>query len=462
MNPLEKKFKRYIRNHRLLCPEKSVLLAVSGGMDSMVMLHLFSTLSEHMNLRLSVIHVNHQLRGDESVGDEKFVMETSAAYRIPSFCERIDVMSYAHELRLSKQLAARLLRYECFERVRLKINADAVATAHHADDNAETVLLNIMRGTGIHGLAGIPPKREPGFIIRPLLFATREEIEAYAGERGVRYRNDSSNRSLTYRRNELRHTILPALRERYSDIVRTLNRIADTMQDVNKKMRRAVDATMHSVTRKNSQGHLILDIKKMKLEPEFLWDELFVEIFHTMALEPSETKVKALHRLCAQPTGRIVELSGTAAAFRDRDQIIFKISADEQPNSRQVVFGKTYDYNNYLVSLSTPENVPAAYTGTNEVEYIDAERLGNQLVLRPWHTGDWFIPLGMKTKKKLSDFFTDQKIPRYQKSSIPVLESDGTIVWICGKRLDDRFKLTDKTQTAIRLTCHSSTGIFNG
>jgi tRNA(Ile)-lysidine synthase len=462
MNQLEEKFKEYIQHHRLLTSEKSVLLAVSGGVDSMVMLHLFARLRERMNLRLSVLHVNHQLRGEESIEDEKFVMEMSDYYRIPFSCERIDVMSYSHELGLSKQLAARILRYECFERVRLKIDAGAVATAHHANDNAETVLLNIIRGTGIHGLAGIPPKREPGCIIRPLLFATREEIEAYAAEQGVKYRNDSSNRSLAYRRNELRHNVLPVMQKRHADIVRTLNHIADTMQDVNKKMRTVIDKTMHAVTRKDSQGRLILNIKKMKLLPEFLWDELFVEILNRMALEPTEKKVVALHRLCTQPTGRNVELSGNSMACRDRDHIVFKFAADEQPNSRHVVFGKSYDYKNYLVSISTPENVPAAYTGTNEVEYIDAERLGKQLVLRPWHTGDWFIPLGMKTKKKLSDYFTDQKVPRYQKSSIPVLESDGTIVWICGRRLDDRFKLTDKTQTAIRLTCHSSTKVFHG
>jgi tRNA(Ile)-lysidine synthase len=462
MNQLEAKFKEYNQHHRLFNSEKSVLLAVSGGVDSMVMLHLFSKLIGHLNLRLSVIHVNHQLRGEESIEDEKFVMEMSEFYRIPFYCERIDVMSYAHELGLSKQLAARILRYECFERVRLKIDAGAVATAHHTNDNAETVLLNIVRGTGIHGLAGIPPKREPGCIIRPLLFATRDEIAMYAAEQDVRYRNDSSNRSLAYRRNELRHNILPVLQERHADIVRTLNHIADIMQDVNKKMRMIVDKTMHSVTRKDSQGRLTLNVKNLNSEPYFLWDEIFVELLNRMDIEPTEKKVSALHRLCTQPTGRIVELGNNTMACRDRDRIVFKIVANEQPNTMQVVCGKSYGYKNYLVSISTPENVPAAYPGTHEVEYIDAGRLGKQLVLRPWHAGDWFIPLGMKTKKKLSDFFTDQKVPRYQKSSIPVLESDGTIVWICGRRLDDRFKLTDKTQTVIRLTCQPSTRVYNG
>jgi tRNA(Ile)-lysidine synthase len=462
MNQLESKTLDFILRYRLTIPEQSVLLAVSGGIDSMVMLHVFSRLREQMNLRLSIIHVNHQLRGEESMGDEKFVKEMSDFYSIPFYCERIDVMSYAHEFGLSKQHAARHLRYECFERIRGQADADAVSTAHHADDNAETVLLNIMRGTGIHGLAGIPPKREPGCIIRPLLFATRKEIEAYAAEQGVKYRNDSSNRSLAYRRNELRHNILPALQKRDPYIVQTLNSIAVIMQDVNEKMCRIVDETIHTITRKDQQGRVTLNVKKLKLKPDFLWDEIFVELLNRMKIEPSEKKVSALHRLCTQPTGRLVELSGRCAASRDRNHIVFGITNDEQPNIRQVEFGKSYDYKNYLVSISTPEGVPSIYTGTHEVEYIDADQLGEQLILRPWHAGDWFIPLGMKTKKKLSDFFTDQKIPRYQKSLIPVLESDGIIVWICGKRLDDRFKLTDRTQTAIRLTCQPLTRAYHG
>ena len=462
MNSFETKLNRFIQRQKLVSSGQTILLAVSGGVDSMVMLHLFSKLREQMNLRLSVIHINHQLRGEESMGDEDFVMEMSDFYRIPFYYERIDVMSYAHELGLSKQLAARMLRYDSFERIRLKVDADTVATAHHADDNAETVLLNIIRGTGIHGLAGIPPKRKSGCIIRPLLFATRKEIDAYAAEQGIKYRNDSSNNSVVYRRNELRHNILPELQKRNPSIVPNLNHIADIMQDVNKKMHRIVDNTTHSVIQIDSQNRLKLNVKKLKSEPDFLWDEIFIRLLNQMKIEPTEKKVDALHRLCTQPTGRIVELQGKCAAYRDRNYIVFKITEDEQPNIRQVEFGKSYDYKDYLVSISMPESVPSTYTGTHEVEYIDAERLGKQLILRPWQAGDWFIPLGMKTKKKLSDFFTDQKVPRYQKSSIPVLESDGIIVWICGKRLDDRFKLTNRTHTAIRLTCQPSNRAYYG
>jgi tRNA(Ile)-lysidine synthase len=457
MNPLELKLEKFVRCHHLVAPKQTVLLAVSGGIDSMVMLHIFSCLREQFDVRIALVHVNHQLRGDESMEDEQFVREMSAAYGISFCCERVDVVSYAEEHGLSKQIAARQLRYECFERVRQQANAQVVATAHHADDNAETVLLNILRGTGIHGLAGIPIRREIGCIIRPLLFATRKEIEMYTMENGIKYRNDSSNMSLAYRRNLLRHSILPPLVKRVPHIIETLNIVADTMRDVSEKLHAIVDKELHSLVHKDSQDCLMLDVKKLETEPVFLWGEIFVELFHRLHIEPTEKKVDALRRLCSMPTGRIVELSGELSACRDRQHIIFRKTNDDVSNIRLVEVGGMYDYQGCRISISNPEQVPAVFSDTQGVEYIDAERLGRQLVLRPWRAGDWFIPLGMKTQKKLSDFFTDQKVPRFQKASIPVLESDGTIVWICGKRLDNRFKLTERTKTAIRLTYQSST-----
>ena len=308
MDQLEIKFEDYIHNHQLVSQKQSLLLAVSGGIDSMVMFNLFLKLSDKIKLHLSVIHVNHQLRGEESLEDEKFVNEVSVYHNIPFFFERVDVSHFAHKFGFSKQLAARILRYNYFEQIRLKTNACTVATAHHADDNAETVLLNIMRGTGIHGLAGIPPKRKLGCIIRPLLFATRKEIEAYAIDQGIKYRNDSSNRSLVYRRNELRHSILPVLQKRNPDIIQTLNNVADIMLDVNNKMQGIVKKKISLITRKDLHKHLTLNVKKMKLEPNFLWNELFIDILNRMNVEPTEKKVNALRRLCFQPTGRIVEL----------------------------------------------------------------------------------------------------------------------------------------------------------
>jgi tRNA(Ile)-lysidine synthase len=457
MNPLALKLEEFVRFHHLIHSKQTVLLAVSGGIDSMVMLHIFSILRKRFDLQIAIVHVNHQLRGKESMEDELFVREMSAAYGFYFYCERVKVVPYADEHGLSKQIAARQLRYACFERIRQHAEAQAVATAHHADDNAETVLLNILRGTGIHGLAGIPLQREAGRIIRPLLFATRKEIELYARENDIKFRNDSSNVSLAYRRNLLRHSILPPLVNRVPHLVDTLNIVAATMRDVSQKLDAMVEEALSSLSHKDPQDRLLLDVKKLTMMPDFLWDEIVVELLHRMHIEPTEKKVDALHKLCTMPTGRIVELSGELSACRDRGHIVFQRTTKDLSMVRQVKFGGSYVYQGCLISISNPEPVPAVFSDTQEAEYIDAERLGRQLVLRPWQRGDWFIPLGMKTKKKLSDYFTDQKVPRFQKSSIPVLESDGAIVWICGKRLDNRFKLTEHTRTAIRLTYHSST-----
>jgi tRNA(Ile)-lysidine synthase len=462
MDQFESHMMGYLQRYQLAAPGQSIILAVSGGVDSMAMMHLFSRIRDRMNLHLSVLHINHQLRGEESMGDELFVQSKSAEYGMPFYCERVDVKSYARTYGLSKQLAARRLRYESFERWRTCTGANAVATAHHADDNAETVLLNILRGTGIHGLAGIPVKHETGDIIRPLLFARRKDIEAYALRQSIVFRNDSSNQMTIYRRNELRHIILPALQRQHPGIMQTLNTIASHMQQVHVSLRTMIEQAMKNIVQLDQQGQLLLKLNRLKSEPEFLWDEIFVEILRRLDIEPTEKKVEALHRLCDLPTGRRVELSGRYSAYRDRNTILFGEIHEEQPAVQQVEFGNIYDYQTCHISIGIPEQTPPAFTGTHGVEYVDAGQLGKQLLLRPWRPGDWFIPFGMNRKKKVSDFFTDQKIPRFQKSSIPVLESDGRIVWICGKRIDDRFKLTDRTHTAIRLTCQPLARVTHG
>jgi tRNA(Ile)-lysidine synthase len=455
MNSFEQKLEEFILTHHLITPKQTVLLAVSGGIDSMVMLHAFRQLSKYIDITVVVVHVNHQLRSRESDEDEEFVIEKCAKLGIAVFVERINVIKYADEHKFSKQAAARILRYESFEKIRQQTHAHVVATAHHADDNAETVMLNIMRGTGIHGLAGIPVKRNTGFIIRPLLFATRNEIQSYAGKNKIEYRNDSSNKSLKYRRNLLRQNILPVLVKSTPNIVRTLNIVAAEMRNVSEKLHIITDKALLSLVHKDPQGYIMLDVKKLESEPEFLWNEIFIELLHRMNIEPTEKKVDALYGFCKLPTGRIIELSGDISAYRDREYIVFKQSDEHLSDIRNIELGKIYEYQGHRFTISNPGPVPAVFSDTREVEYIDAERLGQQLVLRPWRSGDWFIPIGMKARKKLSDFFTDQKVPRFMKMSIPVLESDGTIVWICGKRLDNRFKLTEHTRTAIRLTFQS-------
>lgn len=456
MNQLESKFEKFIRRHRLVSQKQSVLLAVSGGIDSMVMLYLFSRIQKKMSLHLSIIHVNHQLRGEESMEDERFVRAISANYKITYYCERINVASFVHENRLSKQAAARQLRYECLERIRNQVKANIVATAHHADDNAETVLFNIIRGTGLHGLSGIPLKRDAGCIIRPLLFATRMEISDYASKHDIKYRDDSSNTSLTYYRNYLRRKILPSLQKNVPNIVQILNSIAGMMRDVNHKLHVIVNKKLKALIRQSPYGSMVLDIGRLSLEPEFLQDEIFLELLNRMQIEPSAKKIDALRKLCTLPTGREIKLGGASLVYRNRDHIVFTRVDNGRSYVKHVELGKSYGYRGGCVSVSRPRSVPTSYSKTPTVEYVDADLLSKKLVLRPWQAGDRFIPLGMKQKKKLSDFFADQKVPKYLKATIPILESNGKIVWVCGRRIDDRFKLTERTRRAIRLTYQSS------
>jgi tRNA(Ile)-lysidine synthase len=448
---LDASFNEFVLHHRLVDRQQSILLAVSGGIDSMVMLDLFSRIREQLQLRLSVIHVNHQLRGEESMEDERFVRDKSAEYGYPFFCERVETESYVHEHKVSKQVAARHLRYAYFERARVEHNADAVATAHQADDNAETVLLNILRGTGIRGLAGIPLRRDDNHIIRPLLFAARDDIHAYAREHNLSFREDSSNESTKYRRNLLRHKIIPDLQKRAPDIARTLNRISSAMRDLDEELRPLVDEAIAALLHTDDNGDWGLDIRGLS-EDDFLRNEIFVELLNRLHVEPSEKKVARLDRLYMSPSGRTVELVRGCLAYRESDSIVFSRKPACELDIRRVEVGGNYDCSGHVVSLGNPEPAPSSLEKTPEVEYIDAERLGKHIVVRPWRAGDWFIPLGMTERKKLSDFFVDQKVPRRQKASIPVLESDGAIVWICGRRLDDRFKLTKSTKMAIRLT----------
>jgi tRNA(Ile)-lysidine synthase len=453
MPVLEANFSEFVLHHRLVDRQQSILLAVSGGIDSMVLLDLFSRFREQQELRLSVIHVNHQLRGEESMEDERFVRDKSAEYGLPFLCERVETVSYVHEHKVSKQVAARHLRYEYFERARIEHNADAVATAHQADDNAETVLLNILRGTGIRGLAGIPLKRNDSHIIRPLLFAARDDIQAYAREYNLSFREDSSNLSTTYRRNFLRHKVIPDLQKRVPDIARTLIRISSAMRELDEELRPLVDEAIAALLHAEDEGVWALDIRGLSGN-DFLRNEIFVELLNRLHVEPSEKKVARLDRLCTSPPGRTVELARGCLAYRESDSIVFSPKPAGELDIRRVEVGGNYDCNGHFVSLGNPEPAPSSLGKTPEVEYIDAERLGKHIVVRPWRAGDWFIPLGMAEKKKLSDFFVDEKVPRRQKASIPVLESDGAIVWICGRRLDDRFKLTKNTTMAVRLTYH--------
>ena len=449
---LDDRFEEFIRSADLVHKGDSLLLAVSGGVDSMAMLHLLLRVSDAWKLELGVLHVNHQLRGTESDEDEEFVGTVAQSLKLPFLSKRVDTLSCAHEHHLSKQEAARELRYEFFEQARRGVGSTSVATAHQADDNAETVLLNVLRGTGIRGLAGIPPRRETGSIIRPLLFARRKEIEEYAAAKGMAFRTDSSNESTEYRRNYLRKTVIPLLNsEVHPDIVGSLNRLSQIMRQLSERISHEVEGRRAEICHTDDKGRSTVTISRLVSEPLFLREEIILHLLRALSLEVDAEKVHAILELCSHPTGRSVQLSSSLAVYRDRDNLVFVRSGSRTPLHTQVNVGGRYAFSGFQLSLSEPFPASGHLPPGGTTEYVDAEQLGERLTLRTWKKGDWFIPLGMRDKKKLSDFFTDEKVPLFEKAGIPILESEGEIVWICGKRLDDRFKVTRRTRSVVKL-----------
>jgi len=440
----------FIRDHRLVKPGDRVLLAVSGGIDSMVMLDVFSRMQSGWNLSLSVGHVNHQLRGADSQKDEEFVRTSAQALGLKFLSDRVNVREYQSEHRLSKQEAARALRYEFFERSRIETQSDVVATAHHADDNAETVLMNALRGAGVRGLSGIPTRREPGSIIRPLLFAYRSEIEQYAIARNLRHREDLSNSSLAYTRNALRHTLIPFLNEELrTDASKSLNRVSALMRSLG-EMLSFETAKIASDIVNVRDGMTVLSISALHLQPLVLQEEIVLGVLRDHGIEPTAQKVQACLGLCKQPTGRSLDLSADWCVLHDRGELLLHHRIITEPFTREIIVGQEYDFGAFRFTAQPLDGIPDRFHRQEGTEVVDADTVGH-LVLRTWKKGDWFVPLGMSGRKKVSDYFVNSKISKLGKHATPILESDGAIVWLCGHRLDQRFSISGSTKRALEL-----------
>lgn len=451
----EERFQHFLEEHSLVSPGDSVACAVSGGPDSMVMLHLFLGLQTTWDISLAVIHVNHQLRAEESDQDESFVRAVAAEHGLPVHAERVDTTAYQHSHKLSKQEAARILRYEVFERARTALGTPSVATAHTATDNAETVLLNVLRGTGIRGLAGIPIRRDRSGVIRPILFALREEVEQYAAEHAIPFRTDSSNLLVSSTRNLLRHEIIPKLQGQVNaDITGALNRVSATMRDLVSRIDRELEASGSGVLATDERGRVVLNLKNLQLVAPFLQDEVLLLALKQAGAPVSTEKVLQLRDLCEHQSGRRHDLTSTIAAVRDQDQLILGPLTTVDEFSYDVALGEEVSFAEFSFSAKPLSVMPQGPLLAADRAIVDGAALGPALTVRSWKPGDWFMPLGMHGRKKLSDFFTDEKIPHERRRRIPIVESGGSIVWVCGLRIDDRAKVTPETKRWVELSFH--------
>ncbi|MFA6468475.1 MAG: tRNA lysidine(34) synthetase TilS [Bacteroidota bacterium] len=436
---------RSISRNKLIKEGQHVIVAVSGGIDSMVLLDVLSSLRDMLHLRLSVAHVNHGLRGRSSDLDEQLVKKRAAKLGIPFFTEKFETKNSAISRKVSIQVAARELRYGFFDNLKKSLTADLIATAHHANDSAETMMFHFFRGSGVKGLSGIPVKR--GHFVRPLLSITRREIERYAKERRITFREDASNLKQDYTRNFIRRTLIPQIERRVnSSLVNTLNRESEIFS----LLSNFIDHQIEQQYRNLVKGSTIVVNRVQSLHP-FLQRETVKRLLESLTMEPSYTSIESVIGLLKNQKGTIAELGGGFAAERTSEHIEIRPQHIDQDfeytvPSVSVVTNKAFTFS---IKSTSKQN---KYAGEPSNEYVDAAKISFPLTIRSWKRGDVFRPLGMKGNKKLSDFFGERKLTAAQKSDVPVVLSGNRIIWIAGMRLDDRCKITKKTQSIYQLT----------
>lgn len=428
------KFQNHIVTNFPFLQKANLLVAVSGGLDSMVLLYLLSKI----NSNLSVAHCNFQLRGAESDADEDFLRNFCTENKISDFFQKFDTEQFAKDEKLSIQLAARKLRYEWFNEIIETKNFDFVATAHHLDDQVETFIINFSRGTGIEGLTGIPSQNDK--IIRPLLIFSREEIENFAHENAIPWREDSSNASDKYLRNKIRHQIVPIFKELNPNFLHSFEKTLQNLQQSHS----LVDDASRIVYRKVVQD---VDNQKIINLSELLQLSNYQAYLYQWLSPFGFSAWNDIYDLVKASSGKQI-FSEHFRLLKDRETLIVEPIIEKQVEEYWISSDQKEIIFPIHLQFSSVESLSQSHSN---VIFLDRDTLKFPLLLRKWQKGDYFYPFGMKGKKKLSKFFKDEKFSLIEKENQWILCSDNQIVWLVGKRMDDRFKLTQNTQTTLKI-----------
>lgn len=449
-------FYSHIRKEKLIKPSDSILLAVSGGVDSVVMCDLFYK----AKYKFSIAHCNFQLRGKESDDDEAFVEGLAEKYNVTFHSIQFDTAAYAKKNKVSIQIAARELRYRWFQELIKEYDYAFLATAHHIGDSVETFFINLIRGAGITGLHGILPKS--GNIIRPMLFCSKKDIVAYAKRHKLKYREDSSNASDKYLRNKLRLKIIPQLQEINPELENSVSRTIKHLQETETIYKKEIERNRKRIVKQDKRA-IYISIKQLKALPAIsthLFE--FLKPFHF-----NESTVEEINKSLDGESGRLF-FSESHRLIKDREYLIVQELNDSNVSSsrdksialknqlNKSVEGIQENQKQYLTPHFKMSFKKVLKNAVNEnkamsnaslfTAYLDYDKLQFPLEVRTWKQGDFFYPLGLKGKKKLSDFFTDKKMSVADKENTWLLTCNNQIVWVMGWRTDDRFKLTEKTK----------------
>ncbi|MEE4256406.1 MAG: tRNA lysidine(34) synthetase TilS [Bacteroidales bacterium] len=436
------RFKSFIEEHDLFSGSDRILLAVSGGIDSMVMLELFV----RTGYNIGIAHCNFALRGEASDADEALVEKIAGKHDLPFYTRRFDTTAYANENKLSVQMAARELRYAFFDELCVQHGYDHVATAHHLDDQIETFFINLARGTGIAGLHGIPLKNEK--IVRPLMFACRNDLETYRRENKLEYRDDESNFGTGYLRNQIRHRLIPVFLDLNPSFREEMNENIRRLAGTEKVYRQVVELAAREIITKE-KDMVILDLPKLKMFKPV--DQILYEIISPYGF--SYPDVKNVLVAAEKIPGKTF-YSSTHRLVTDRAKLLITTVSEEKEEEFYLHHADEELSVPLKIKVSRPARKNFRIPDEKTAAALDFDKLVFPLRIRRWKHGDSFIPLGMKNHKKISDFFIDEKFSLPGKERTWLLISGEEVAWIIGHRIADPFKVTSSTKQIFLITSH--------
>lgn len=451
MKKTEEKVIRFIASRSLVNKGDKILVALSGGPDSVFLLYFLYKFSNKYKIKLGAFHLNHKLRGKNAEADQKFCRAFCKNLGLPLFEASVNVQSVASKMKTSVEEAGRFTRYRLLNKVASKNGFNRIATAHIKDDNTETVLLNLIKGSGITGMTGIPDKRDN--IIRPILCLSKKEILDYLNTNKIGYRLDESNLSVEYERNFLRQSIIPLIKDRLNP---SLDETLFNSSFIFKSLKDFIDKYVTDVKAAiatSKKNELIINIQEPKKYHPFLVAETLRSVVsEKWNISLSSEDVNRTLKLLSSQSGTFLELQNKLMIFRDRGELIIrKKKSKEIKEVYSVIPDQTINTNYGKLSINYVERKKIQFKPDANIEHITADHISEKLILRVWQAGDKFIPLGMKGEKKVSDFLIDIKMSRLDKQKQYVLTDGNKIIWLVGKRIDNRYKITDKTKRVLEL-----------
>ena len=450
MKKIEEKIFRFIQQKNLIQKNDKILIALSGGPDSVFCLNFFFKYRKKYKIQISAIHVNHNLRGPDSIQDEKFCQFLCKKLDLPLFTFSDNVSDFARKHKYSIEEAGRIIRYKHFDELVKKYNFNKLVTAHTMDDNTESILLNIIKGSGINGLGGIPVKRN--YIIRPLLSVTKSEILSYLRGSSWKFRLDKSNLSLDYQRNFLRLKVLPLIREINPKINEALQRLSQTSSYVSDFL----DVYIKKIFRKylKQLRKFEIPLEMLKVQNELMRSEILRRFFiDFLGIGFENQDYIKLNKLLDSQKGRVIVLKNNWKAHRESDKLVFSNKNIHSYSEKvyQINDGRI-EFEQSAILLESVKKEEVNLKHDNFHEFIDADKITGQLILRNWKAGDRFTPLGMKGSKKVSDFLTDLKLNHIEKKSVHILADRNNIIWIVGIRINNNYRITEKTKNILKLS----------